>query len=255
MGDTLQRVNESSSQGIATLARGLTLAGGLLISLACAGLPTEFQFPVAEPPPPPAEPVSEPAPTPSFFYIPGSRGVADASYSAWKPGDRVFVAADATNLRSKPSIQGEVVDQLDLGVEVEILASAGDAVELIGRRNVWYQIRTRTGTEGFLFGAVLSPLRVALEAPGRSEPYVAVVSFSPAFGPRVRLWDAPDGPVFALDARPPETFAGGGTLRAEATSEGILVTLCDPSSNKCHEAVLGMPGGELTQIRPSVPPL
>ena len=228
----------------------LAVAG--LFVLACGGL--ELPLPTAPPEPDPVEVVPEPeVEVPRFYYVRGAAGVEDASFSQWKPGDRLFIGVDATNLRGAPEVGDNIVEKLDLGVEVEVVEVASEPVVLIGRRNAWYKIRTRTGTEGYLFGSVLSPLRVALYDGGTDKPRVGVITFSQEFGPRLRAWAPPDGPVFALDALPVEVFATGGTLSADSTDDAVTVTLCDPATNRCSEGIFGYRGGELVQLSPPVP--
>ncbi len=237
-------------------ARYLGLLAGSLVLLACAGLP-DFDLPLQ---PPGEAPVgetegpeeAEPESSPRFFYTPGLSGVADATYSRWEAGERLFVGVDGTNLRAEPTVDSEVVTKLTLGTEVEVLGQASEPEEVVARRNVWYRIRARTGEEGHLFGALLSPLRVTMPSAG-GEDLVAVVTFSPDFGPRVRAWAPPEGTVYAVDARPPELFAGGGVLEAKPVPQGIEVELCDPASNRCNVAVLAVSGGEFVQLSPPLP--
>lgn len=216
-------------------------------SLACGGLGVDAEEVSA-----PAPVVAEPAViSPRFFYQPGPAGLETARFSRWKAGDRVFVASDGANLRSQPNTKGEVVTKLRLGEELEVLGEAGEPEVLIGRRNVWYRVRSRVGAEGYLFGAIVSPVRVPTFR-GDEVEQVAVVSFSPTFGPRLRAWSPPDGPVSALDAEPPERYASGGTLSARAEGSRIVVSTC--SEGSCRDVVFGFSGGQLAQLEPPPPP-
>ncbi|HHO51331.1 MAG TPA: SH3 domain-containing protein, partial [Deltaproteobacteria bacterium] len=168
--------------------RWALICGGVVVSLACGGVPVApppVPVPVApQPPPAPPAPVA-----PTFYYMPGTLGIDDASYAPWSPGDILYVGVHNSRLRSGPSTDTEIVDKLWLGIGVEILRAVGQPEVLTGRRNVWYQIRTTESQEtGYLFGALLSPLRVPLWRQGLDEPQITVVTFSPRFEPRVRLW-------------------------------------------------------------------
>lgn len=195
-----------------------------------------------------------PVPTvvsPRFFYLPGPTGVDTARYSKWDTGDTLYVGVDGANLRAEGSTKGEVVTKLRLGEELEILEPAGEPVVLIGRRNVWYHVRMRTGIEGYLFGAIISPVRVSVFKDDEVA-HVGVVTFSPGFGPRVRAWAPPDGEIQSLDAEPPERYAAGGTLAARAEGATLVVSTCTDGS--CQDVTFGWRNQELQQLDPPPPP-
>ena len=56
------------------------------------------------------------------------------------------VNADKVNIRTKPTTKSKVVKQLNTGHPVEIIESSKQSGE------IWYHIRTASGTEGWVFG-------------------------------------------------------------------------------------------------------
>ena len=80
-----------------------------------------------------------------------------------------------------------MVARLDLLAEVTVLAELTPTKRLIGRDNRWYRVRTDDGTEGALFGALLTPVggTADLDGDGESERYA--LTFSPRHNPQIRL--------------------------------------------------------------------
>lgn len=222
------------------------MAACVWIVLGCAGLDGASPDPPEE-----VEIAPRPVLSPRFFYLPGPAGVETARFSKWSPGDRLFVGVDGANLRADATTASEVVTKLRLAEEVEVMAAEGESTVLIGRRNTWYRIRTRVGAEGYLFGAILSPIRVSTFE-GDDVAQVAVVTFSPTYGPRLRAWTPPDGAIQALDAEPPERYADGGTISARTEGSSIVVSTC--SDADCQDITFGWRDGELTQLDPPPPP-
>ncbi|MBX2803944.1 MAG: SH3 domain-containing protein [Myxococcales bacterium] len=245
----MQSTSSSSALGRVAIVLGIGL-----ISLACAGMP---EFPDLAALGNDAAPDAEEPPTASvqpelaYFYFPGGAGVDNANFSRWSVGDALFVGVDDSNLRTAPSTKGDVIDKLRLGREVEILGEAGEPMVLTGRLNIWYRVRAKGGPEGYLYGSVLSPLRVPLFQPGSDTPQVAVVTFNQAFGPRVRWWHAPGGKVHERDAEPVEAYTGGvmtAVAEPAASGEQLVISQCDPSSNQCVQARMALHGEELVQL-------
>lgn len=226
-------------------------------------------FPRSEPAEPepnepgPSEP-SEPAGAPDeplegYAYVPGPSGVDDARFSHPAPGDTIFVGVDEANLRSAPSAEADVVTTLALAAEVTVVAVGPEAV-LIGRRNAWCEVRTSDGQQGWLFGAILTPLagssyfRASDEA---SRPWA--VTFSPDFTPRLRVGTGAD--ATSVDLVPTERFRGG-RLQAQSTPHGdyeeeVQVAQCRLDGGEqpaCSTAVARLgPDGRFAQVTPPDP--
>ncbi|MBR0315410.1 MAG: SH3 domain-containing protein [Synergistaceae bacterium] len=60
------------------------------------------------------------------------------------------VNADKVNIRTKPTTKSKVVKQLNAGHPVEIIESSKQSGE------IWYHIRTASGTEGWVFGKYIN---------------------------------------------------------------------------------------------------
>ena len=78
----------------------------------------------------------------------------------------VTTNAGGVNMRDEPSVNGEIVDQIDEGIELEVLDGPVDADEY-----VWYQLRVNTedGSEGWMVADFLDGLDAVEEAP-EAEP-------------------------------------------------------------------------------------
>lgn len=230
--------------------RWALICAGVLISLACGGMTAPPPAPAPVPAPPPPEPPTPVAPT--FYYMPGALGVDDAGYAPWSPGDVLYVGVHNSRLRSAPTVDSEIVDKLWLGIGVEILEAVGQPEVLTKRRNVWYKIRTTESKQtGYLFGALLSPLRVPLWRQGSDEPQITVVTFNPDFEPRIRLWLPKSDRKYARDLSLTTQFVGGIlTARSEpgGATEQLVVTLCDPQTKDCVEGRVRLDGDELVEL-------
>lgn len=82
----------------------------------------------------------------SLTFIEGDGTIAGEDPEPEAP-QIVTTNAGAVNMRAEPSVNGEVVDQLDEGIELEVLDGPVDAEEY-----VWYQVRVNTegGSEGWM---------------------------------------------------------------------------------------------------------
>lgn len=162
---------------------------------------------------------SEPAPavreTSTLTYREQPGG---AYYTPWEPGDRLSLGVDGANLREQPSTESAVAALLEFGSKVTVEGVASSTVELLGRQNRWYQVKTDQGKRGYLFGALLTPLLLTTDFDGDGLGERLSVTFSPDFVPRVRVmepsFDEKDDRVVALDL---PMFAGGrgGRLAVE----------------------------------------
>ncbi|MEM6927444.1 MAG: SH3 domain-containing protein, partial [Myxococcota bacterium] len=221
-------------------------ATGLLVSLGCAGL-----FP-SEPPTLP-----EPAPVAAdddmlYFYVPGDHDVEDAKFSEWKNNDKLYIGVHDVNLRASSDTSSEVLRELPLGMQVTILEK-GDTEILTQRRNRWYRVRTPVQQQGWVFGAVLSPVRVMLQGAQEGDA-PAVVTFNPDFAPRVRVRDPNRGEAgkeWSLDVKPTDEFVGG-VLDATAEPIGndvqLVVEQCDAASGRCGTARVRIVDDELVAV-------
>lgn len=81
-----------------------------------------------------------------------------------EPEGPIFVTTNAgeVNMRDEPSVNGTVVDQIGLGVELEVLDGPVEADDY-----VWYQLRVNTegGSEGWMVADFLDGLNAEPEAP------------------------------------------------------------------------------------------
>ncbi len=221
------------------------VTGAFVLTLGCAGL-----LPAETPTLP------EPGPVPDddmlYFYVPGEHDVEDAKFAEWKRGDELFIGVHDVNLRSEPDTSSVVLRTLPLGMKVSIL-DGGRTEVLTQRRNKWYRVRTPVQVEGWVFGAVLSPVRVMLQgAQGGEAP--AVVTFSPEFAPRVRVRDpyrGESGKEWSLDVKPTDEFVGG-VLTASAEPVGndkqLVVEQCDAASGRCGTARVRIVDDELVSV-------
>lgn len=74
----------------------------------------------------------------------------------------VTTNSGSVNLRSEPSVNGDIVDQLDEGIELEVLDGPVDADDY-----VWYQVRVTAegGSEGWMVADFLDGLDAISDAP------------------------------------------------------------------------------------------
>lgn len=224
---------------------GLSTVVLFATSLACAGLIPE------------APKLPEPAPEPvddrdlMYFYVPGDNETADARFAEWEQGDRLFIGVHDVNLREGGETDAGIIRTLPLGMEVQIL-SVGDAEVLTQRRNRWYQVRTPLN-EGWVFGAVLSPVRVMLPGTHGGEA-PAVVTFSPNFGPRVRVRDpsfGEEGRTWSLDVAPTDEFVGGvltAAVEPVGNDQQLVVEQCDSATSRCGTSRVRIVDGELVEV-------
>ncbi len=71
---------------------------------------------------------------------------------------RLYITVDNTNLREKPTLDSEVLDQLDLFDEVYFLNEVTDFTEEVnlGKEvtdEPWVKVRSEKGKEGWVYGA------------------------------------------------------------------------------------------------------
>ncbi|MEN0062870.1 MAG: SH3 domain-containing protein [Myxococcota bacterium] len=216
-------------------------------SLACAGLLPETPS-LPEPEPRVVEDKEELI----YFYVPGDREVDDARFSEWEVGNRLYVGVHDVNLRESENTSSSVIRTLPLGMQVEIL-EAGPVQVLTQRRNQWYRVRTPLSVEGWVFGAVLSPVRVMLPgSQGGDAP--AVITFNPDFGPRVRVRDPSAGEVgreWSLDVEPTSEFVGGVLTATEepvGNDSQLVIEQCDAATKRCGTARVRIVDGELVAV-------
>jgi len=186
-----------------------------------------------------------------YFYVPGQRGEQDAKFAEWKEGDELYVGVHDVNLRSAQDTDSDVLDELPVGMRVEIL-EGGKTEILTQRRNRWYRVRTTRGKEGWVFGAALSPVHAMLDGKRGDAP--AVVTFSPDFKPRVRVRDpafADGGGQWALDVSATDDFEGGvltATVEPVGNGKQLVVEQCDAASERCGFARVRLRDGELVAV-------
>ncbi len=79
-----------------------------------------------------------------------------------------------------------------------------------------------------------------------------MVTFSPEFEPRVRLWLPKSDLEYSLDLDLNGAFIGG-ILTAESEPSGgteqLKVTMCDPESKKCVSSRALLQGEELVELK------
>ena len=132
------------------------------------------------------------------------------------------MGVDDANLRAPDDT---VVATLRLGSSVTILAPSGAPVEAIGRRNIWYEVRTESGEEGRLFGGLLTPFGgITALVHDEEDMRGWAVTFSPEGLPRLRI-DMAEGSdeATSMDVAVTERFKGG-RLEAGTTSWGDFET-------------------------------
>lgn len=96
--------------------------------------------------------------TPATLTFNAGDGTVAGGPGEPEAGQIVTTNTDNVNLRAEPSIDGEVVDQLAAGTELEILDGPTEAEEYI-----WYQVRVNTegGSEGWMAADFLDGLDAA----------------------------------------------------------------------------------------------
>jgi hypothetical protein len=185
----------------------LVALGALGVALACAGPSSEE--------PAPAEPVVPEREKDTLTYRSLPEG---AFFTPWEAGDVLSLGVDGANLRAEASTESKVLGLLSMGRRVTIEAIASPALTLIERQNRWYQVKTERGEQGFLFGALLTPVVLEENLDGDPGSEWIAVTFSPNYVPRVRVmepsFDAKDDRVVALDL-PMAAGGRGGRIRAE----------------------------------------
>lgn len=125
-----------------------------------------------------------------------------------QPGQIVTTTDDNVNLRAEPSVNGEIVDQLAAGVELEVIGGPTEADDY-----VWYQVRVTSegGSEGWAVADFLSGVSAATEeapapeAEAESTPTTgqfAVGSSVVTIEENVRLRPEPNTGSEAIDVLP-----------------------------------------------------
>jgi tetratricopeptide (TPR) repeat protein len=71
-------------------------------------------------------------------------------------GETAVVSAGPLNLRSRPSLGGAVVQQLDVGDSLVVLDRSDDQETIDNVTDYWYNVRTDDGDEGWVFGAYIN---------------------------------------------------------------------------------------------------
>ena len=71
-------------------------------------------------------------------------------------GETAVVSAGPLNLRSRPSLGGSVVVQLDAGEALVVLDRSDEQETIDNVADYWYQVRTDDGDEGWVFGAFIN---------------------------------------------------------------------------------------------------
>jgi len=165
----------------------------------------------------------------------------------WKAGDHLFLGVDEANLRAEPKKDGALVATLRLGTPVEVLEVGAARERVADRVDRWVKLKTLEGPpkEGFIFGAVLTPLarRMDLDGDG-AEERVAVV-YSPEFKPRVRVYEPSMKGKWVVATQDLDRVDGttsGGTLRWLEVTGGKgkprMVALADCAGTLCSVTVL-----------------
>lgn len=114
------------------------------------------------------------------------------SFSAYRPGDLLFVAAHDVNLRAAPNTKADLVATLPMATQVKVRAVAGGRAIELGKVDQWYQVEVvdkaaAAGATGYLFGMVLTPAAYRLDLDGDGALEVVTVAFTQAFKIRVRV--------------------------------------------------------------------
>jgi hypothetical protein len=161
----------------------------------------------------------------------------------WSPGQRLYVAGHEVNLRAAATTDAPVVRELALGTPVTVQALLADGVEVGGRPGRWYAVAVEgaEGTQGALFGGVLSPARLDADPDQDGELEIVVFTWGWEHHKVVRVREpALEGAdaVTQLDLGPTHDIEGpqvelwAALSGAEAT--GIpLLTLHTPGREMC----------------------
>ncbi len=161
---------------------------------------------------------------------------------AWAPGQRLYVAGHAVNLRAAASTDAPVVTELDLGTPVIIKALLADGADVGGRTGRWYAIEVEgSGKQGALFGGVLTPARIDADLDQDGETEVAVVTWGwdyhkvirirePGMSGRDAIAQLDLGETFDIEGPQEEMWAGVTT----AAETGLpLLKLHTPGREMC----------------------
>lgn len=213
------RARPGLAAGVAALAIGLACAGGPVdVPEAAASVTAGAPQPVAEPTLSPE--ALEDQRIHTLAYAPGPHGVEDATFSTWRKGDALFSGVDDANLRAGPATDAAVAGVLALGQVVDVLEVGATPEIQVERRNVWVRVSTRGDhpVQGWVFGAILTPLAFEVKTWDAPAPVLGAVTFSPDFRPRVRF-GGPHG-VEAIDLDAPA--GAGGRLSADVVAWGKL---------------------------------
>lgn len=70
-------------------------------------------------------------------------------------GETAVVSAGPLNMRSRPSLGGAVVRQLDVGEPLVVIDRSDEEETVDNVTDYWYQVRTDDGDEGWVFGAYI----------------------------------------------------------------------------------------------------
>jgi tetratricopeptide (TPR) repeat protein len=70
-------------------------------------------------------------------------------------GETAVVSAGPLNMRSRPSLGGSVVRQLDVGEPLVVIDRSDEQETIDNVTDYWYEVRTDDGNEGWVFGAYI----------------------------------------------------------------------------------------------------
>ena len=124
---------------------------------------------------------------------------------------------------------------------------SGTPVEIVAEFDNWRRVRDADGTEGWVYGALLTGRRTAIVAPWlRRPPGDDVAGLVAAANASAPVADAPGGPTVALRARPDRSAPLVARLEA-----GVAGTLAECDGDWCRfepHAARGAVAGWLRQI-------
>ena len=135
----------------------------------------------------------------------------------------------SVNMRDEPSVNGEVVDQLDEGIELEVLDGPVDAEEY-----VWYQVRVTAegGSEGWIAADFLDGIEAAPEPTTEAEVLIEAPSPTPTIDP-TQLTPLPSATPEATEAARAEALAALDDTRTSAglpAHTELMVAWGDPAT-------------------------
>ncbi|WP_223755189.1 SH3 domain-containing protein [Myxococcus sp. RHSTA-1-4] len=174
------------------------------------------------------------------------------TFPLWEPSGgeaSLFVGVDEANLRGAPAADAAVITPLPLGAAVRVLERGKDRQKVGEYVNHWYRVEymDTKGTpgagddapvSGWLFGNILTPIRIEADLDGDGEQEVATAVMSADFKVRVRVLEPnlkPPHRVSSVDLSP--GFLGVAANLVPAKTAGLPLVKVESVAETCANAI------------------